>query len=71
MRSEKGKLGPSDFDLRVRERNLAKGLLDEKIVERHLTELPDVEPNAEPIGVPQPALGDLDEPDSDGSFGAV
>jgi hypothetical protein len=32
---------PWDLDVRVRERNLRKGVLDEKDVEKHLKELPD------------------------------
>ena len=48
---------PWDWDVRVRERNLKRGILDEKEVERHLSQLPDVADKAEPIGFPPPALG--------------
>jgi len=47
---------PWDLDVRVRERNLQSGLLDEKEVEKHLKDLPDASANAEPMGIPQPAL---------------
>jgi hypothetical protein len=48
---------PWDLDVRVRERNFRKGILDEKDVEKHLAQLPDVADQAEPLGIPQPALG--------------
>ena len=47
---------PWDLDVRVRERNLRKGILDEKDVEKYLKELPDAAANAESVGTPQPAL---------------
>lgn len=47
---------PWDLDVRVRERNLRKGVLDEKDVEKHLKELPDAAANAESVATPQPAL---------------
>ena len=70
MKAEKGKLSSFDFDLRVRERNLAKGIIDPKALERYLTELSDVEANAEAIGVAQPALDedDVDDDDADSSL---
>jgi len=46
-----------DWDVRVRERNLRKGALDEKDVEKHLAQLPDVGEQAEAISIAQPALG--------------
>jgi hypothetical protein len=46
-----------DWDIRVRERNLKKGLLDEKDVEKYMTQLPDVAEQGEGIASPQPALG--------------
>jgi hypothetical protein len=46
-----------DLDVRVRERNFRKGILEEKDVEKHLAQLPDVADQAEPLGIPQPALG--------------
>ena len=48
---------PWDLDVRVRERNLRKGVLDEKDVERYLKELPDSAANAESVTTPQPAVG--------------
>ena len=48
---------PWDLDVRVRERNLRKGVLDEKDVEKHLKELPDSAANAEAVTIPQPAVG--------------
>ena len=46
-----------DWDVRVRERNLRKGILDEKDVEKHLAALPDAADQAESLGIAQPALG--------------
>jgi hypothetical protein len=46
-----------DLDVRVRERNLRKGILDDKDVEKHLGQLPDLADQAEALGLPQPALG--------------
>jgi len=48
---------PWDLDVRVRERNLRKGVLDDKDVEKHLKELPDSAANAESVTIPQPAVG--------------
>ncbi len=48
---------PWDLDVRVRERNLRSGVLDEKDIERYLRELPDSGANAENVTTPQPALG--------------
>ena len=60
---EKSKLTPGDFDLRVRERNLHTGILDAKVVEKHLGELVDMDAHCETIELPQPALGDSDPED--------
>jgi hypothetical protein len=46
-----------DWDIRVRERNLKSQTLTEKDVEKHGAQLPDLADQAEPVGVPQPALG--------------
>ncbi len=46
-----------EWDIRVRERNVRKGILDDKDIEKHLTQLPDVGDQAESIAIPQPALG--------------
>jgi hypothetical protein len=45
------------FDLRVRERLLASGALDPKVVERYLADLPDLEAHAEKMPYEQPAVG--------------
>jgi hypothetical protein len=50
-------INPWEWDVRVRERNLRKGILDDKDVEKHLGGLPDVADQAESIPVAQPALG--------------
>jgi len=46
-----------DWDVRVRERNLKKGILDDDTVSKHLGKLPDVAEQCEPVSMPQPALG--------------
>jgi hypothetical protein len=48
---------PWDLDVRVRERNIRKGVLDDKDVEKYLKELPDSAANAENVMTPQPAVG--------------
>jgi hypothetical protein len=48
---------PWDLDVRVRERNIRKGVLDEKDIEKYLKELPDSAANAESVTLPQPAVG--------------
>ncbi len=48
---------PWDLDVRVRERNIRKGVLDDKDVEKYLKELPDSAANAENVTLPQPAVG--------------
>jgi hypothetical protein len=47
---------PWDLDVRVRERNLKKGVLDEKEVQTYLKDLPDLSANAEIVTLPQPAI---------------
>jgi hypothetical protein len=46
-----------EWDVRVRERNMRKGVFDEKDVEKFISQLPDVSDQAESIGLVQPALG--------------
>jgi hypothetical protein len=46
-----------EWDIRVRERNIGKGIFDDKDVEKHLAQLPDAADQAEMIVIPQPALG--------------
>lgn len=48
---------PWEWDIRVRERNLRKGIIDEKDVEKYVTGLPDVGDQADSLPLPQPALG--------------
>jgi hypothetical protein len=50
-----------DWDVRVRDRNLKHGLLDDKIVEKHLGQLADVAEHSEPVTLVQPALGRREE----------
>lgn len=54
-------INPWDWDVRVRERNLRSGMLEDKDVEKHLTQLHDVGDLAEPIGLSQPAVGNRGE----------
>ena len=56
--TDKGKQAGWTYDLRVRDRLLASGALEAKVVERHLAELPDLEAHAETVLIEQPALGD-------------
>jgi len=57
----KPKFGPNEYDTRVRERYLANGTLDAKMLEKHLTELKDVAANSATFELRQPALaGDGD-----------
>jgi hypothetical protein len=46
-----------EWDVRVRERNLKKGVFDEKDVEKYLLQLADVGEQADSIALGQPALG--------------
>lgn len=55
MKSAERKNAESDFDLRVRERHLQRGVLDAKAIEKYLAELRDVASQCEPVGIPQPA----------------
>jgi hypothetical protein len=70
---EKGKLGALELDLRVRERMIAKGVLEPKTLDKYLGDLPDREAQAVTIDVPQPALtgamvdDDDDDDDADES----
>ena len=56
MKSDKSKLPEYYFDTRVRDRLVAGGTLDAKVLEQHVAELPDLEAQAEAIGIDQPAL---------------
>jgi hypothetical protein len=46
-----------DWDIRVRERMLKSGTLTDKDVEKHITALPDLAEQAEPVSMSQPAIG--------------
>jgi hypothetical protein len=46
-----------DWDVRVRERNLKNGTLNDKDIEKHLGQLGDVGDNCESVSLAQPALG--------------
>jgi hypothetical protein len=50
-------INPWEWDVRVRERNLRKGVLDDKDVEKYLSGLHDVSEQAESSALNQPALG--------------
>lgn len=47
-----------DLDLRTRDRNLQKGALSPKELERYLKDLPDVSANAEALPLQQPIFGE-------------
>ena len=46
-----------DWDIRVRERMIKAGTLTDKDVEKHITSLPDLAEQAEPVSMSQPAIG--------------
>jgi hypothetical protein len=49
-----------DWDVRVRDRNLANAVIDEKDLQKYHAGLEDLAEQAEPMGIPQPALGGRD-----------
>src|SRR5690606_3385990 len=49
-------LEPNAFDRRVRDRNLATGVLDGKTLEKYLGELPDAADQAEPVVTQPPGM---------------
>src|SRR5271166_7108634 len=51
------KINPWDMDVRVRERNLHKGTLDDKDVEKYLSQLPDVGDQADTVVAWSPTSG--------------
>jgi hypothetical protein len=54
------------YDVRVRDRFVSKGLLTQEAVKAYLDGLKDLESEARPIGVAQPALSsDIDDLDED------
>jgi hypothetical protein len=50
------KISPWDLDIRVRERNLKNGRLQEKDLEKFLSSLPDLNEHTSSFGTAQPAL---------------
>jgi hypothetical protein len=46
-----------DWDIRVRERMIKNGTLTDKDLEKHIASLPDQSDHAEPVSMPQPAIG--------------
>jgi hypothetical protein len=65
--TQKTNPNPWILDVRVRERNLTKGLITDKEVEKHLQALPDMADQAEPFATPQPALAqpEIEEEEDD------
>lgn len=57
---DKSKVPEYYFDIRVRDRLVAAGTLDPKVLEQHIAELPDVEAEGEALGIDQPALNPRD-----------
>jgi hypothetical protein len=53
-----------DWDIRVRGRNLKAGVLSDKDVEKHASQLPDLADQVDGFSVPQPALGGREETSS-------
>jgi hypothetical protein len=51
------KINSWEWDVRVRERNVRRGIIDEKDIEKHLAAIPDVADQADSVTYPQPALG--------------
>jgi hypothetical protein len=60
MKADKPKLPDYYFDIRVRDRLVASGVLDPKVLEQHIAELSDLDSQAETIGIDQPALSPRD-----------
>lgn len=54
--SDQGYFSALAHDLRVRERLLAAGVITQADIDRYLAELPELETQAEGLGIPQPAL---------------
>ena len=55
----------SDWDIRVRNRNLRDGVITDKDVEKHLAALPDLEEQTESFSLEQPALGGHEDDEDD------
>lgn len=56
MKTDKPRIPEHYFDIRVRDRLVAAGVLDPKALEAHVAELPDLEHAADSIPIDQPAL---------------
>src|SRR5688572_23191365 len=54
--TQKTNQDPWTMDLRLRDRNIRAGVISQKDVEKYLAQLPDLAEQAEPFGIPQPAL---------------
>ena len=52
-----------EWDVRVRDRNIKKGMFTEKDVEKHLGSLPDGAAHCESVAVAQPGIDDDDDDD--------
>ncbi len=50
------KISPWDLDIRVRDRNMKNGRLEEKDLEKFITTLPDLASDTVPFGTSQPAI---------------
>ena len=50
------KISPWDLDIRVRERNLKNGRLQEKDLEKFISSLPDLGTDTTAFATPQPAI---------------
>ncbi len=57
-------VNPWELDLRVRERNLASGLIHEKDIEKHKAQLVDLAAETSKFDVQQPAIDEEDEPEA-------
>ena len=55
--SDHGYFAALTFDLRVRERLVGAGIVAQGAIDRYLTELPELETQADSLGIAQPALG--------------
>jgi len=54
--SDHGYFAALTYDLRVRERLINAGVVTPAEIERYMNELPELETQAEGLGIPQPAL---------------
>jgi len=59
------------YDIRVLERNIRKGLIARKDVEKYLKSLPDRADNTAPLAAAEPDEPDYDEHDHEGGGNSV